>query len=84
VTHHWANAAFLPDGALLAGADRLVGIPGVVVHGRLDISGPPDIAWHVAQRWTELVVVDGVGHSGSDPTMVEAVLAATDRFASRH
>ena len=30
-------------------ATRLAGIPGVLITGRLDISGPPDIAWELAQ-----------------------------------
>ena len=44
VTHYWANAAFLDDGELLRDATRLAGIPGVLITGKLDISGPPDVA----------------------------------------
>jgi proline iminopeptidase len=29
VTHYWRHAAFLEDGALLAGVDRLAGDPGI-------------------------------------------------------
>lgn len=66
VTHYWANAAFLEDGQLLRDLPRLHGIPGVLVHGRLDISGPLDIAWQVAKGWpdAELVVVGDAGHGG--------------------
>src|SRR3954447_12489580 len=49
VTHYWANAAFLDDGVLLRDTDRYEGIPIAMVHGQLDISGPPDIAWKLAQ-----------------------------------
>ena len=49
VTRYWSNAAFLEDGQLLRDADRLAGIPGVLVNGRLDISGPTDIAWQLAR-----------------------------------
>jgi len=85
VTHYWHHAAWLEDGALLRDAERLAGIPGVLVHGRLDLSGPLDIAWHLAQAWpdTELVVLDEAGHSSGDPGMSEALVAATDRFAAR-
>jgi proline iminopeptidase len=85
VTHYWRHAAFLEDGALLAGAGRLAGIPGVLVHGRLDVSSPLDIAWELARAWpdAELVVLDEAGHSARDPGMTEAVVAATDRFARR-
>ena len=68
VTHYWSNAAFLEDGVLMRDAERLVGIPGVLIHGRLDISGPPDIAWRLAERWpsAELVLIGGAGHGASD------------------
>jgi len=82
VTHYWSHAAFLPDGALLDGATRLAGIPGVLVHGRQDISAPADIPWELSRRWpdAELVIV-GEGHGGRG--MTEAVVAFTDRYATR-
>lgn len=82
VTHYWRHAAFLEDGLLLREAGRLAGIPGVLVHGRLDVSSPLDIAWELAQVWpgSELVVVEEEGHSGG-PGMAERLVAATDRFA---
>ena len=84
VTHYWSNAAFVPDGALLGDAGRLAGIPGALITGRLDFSGPPDTAWHLARAWpdAELVIVDDVGHTTGGTTMEAAILAATDRFAS--
>jgi proline iminopeptidase len=55
----------------------------VLVHGRLDLSGPLDVAWHLAQAWpgSELVVIDDAGHGLRDSGTREAVVAATDRFA---
>ncbi len=84
VTHYWRHAAWLDDGILLREAGRLAGIPGVLVHGRLDISGPPDIAWELARRWpdAELVLVDDAGHGAGDANMSEVLVAATDRFAA--
>ncbi len=85
VTHYWRHAAWLEDGILLREADRLSGIPGVLVHGRLDVSSPPDIAWHLAQRWSdaELILVDEAAHGAGYGGMREALLMATDRFAQR-
>lgn len=82
-THYWANDCFLPEeGILLREAGRLAGIPGVLVHGRLDVSGPLETAWELARAWpdSELIVVDD-GHFG--PAMTEHLVAATDRFATR-
>jgi proline iminopeptidase len=82
VTHYFHHHAWLEDGALLRGAGRLAGIPGVLVHGRLDLGGPADTAWELAQAWpgAELHLVGG-GHTGG-PDMTECLLAATDRFAA--
>lgn len=67
---------------LIRDIDRLAGIPAVLVHGRLDLSGPADVAWELAQAWpdAELHFVAG-GHTG-DAEMDRLVLEATDRFAS--
>ena len=83
VTHYWANGAFLPDGQLVRDATRLAAIPAVLITGRLDISGPPDIAWELAQRWpgAELVIVDGAGHGAGIRSTENEIIAATDRFA---
>ena len=83
VTHYWGNGCFLDDGQLLRDAARLAGIPGVMVHGRYDVSGPLDVAWRMHQAWpdSELVVLGDAGHGGG--SMPAAVVAATDRFAGR-
>ncbi|WP_020577942.1 prolyl aminopeptidase [Actinopolymorpha alba] len=83
VTHYWRHAAWLEDGSLLRDAPKLTSIPGVLVHGRLDVSGPPDIAWKLAQAWpdSELVLIDEAGHGSGYPGMGETLLAAIDRFA---
>lgn len=85
VTHYWRHAAWLEDGILLREVGNLTGIPGVLVTGRLDVSGPPDIAWQLAQAWPgcELVLVGGAGHGSGDPGMTGALVAATNRFAGR-
>jgi proline iminopeptidase len=84
VTHYWSHAAFLAEGQLLADVGTIGQIPGVVINGRLDISGPPDTAWQLAGAWpaSELVLVDDAGHGAGNPSTFEAILAATERFAS--
>lgn len=85
VSHYWSNAGFLEDGDLLRNAHRLAGIPGVLVQGRLDISGPPDIAWQIAREWpgVDLVLVDDAGHGAAHASTRDAILAATNRFSNR-
>jgi proline iminopeptidase len=83
VTHYWSHGCFLDEGQLLRGAGRLAGVPGVLVHGRYDVSGPLDTAWQLHRAWpgSELVVLDDAGHGGTSTTA--AVVAATDRLADR-
>ena len=83
VTHYFRHDAWLKDGILLREAAALGGIPGVLVHGRLDLGSPLVTAWELAQAWpnSELVIVRGAGHSSADPGMSEAAIVATDRFA---
>ena len=83
VTHYFTHHAWLEDGILLREAGALVGIPGIMVHGRLDLGAPLITAWELNQAWlgSELVLIGGAGHSSSDPGMMEALVTATDQFA---
>jgi proline iminopeptidase len=83
VTHYFSHAAWLAEDQLLARADRLAGIPGVLIHGQLDVGGPLRTAWQLAQAWadSELVVVPAAGHTS--PGLRDHVVAATDAFADR-
>lgn len=75
VTHYWRHGAFLPEGALLDGAHLLAGLPGVLIHGRYDVSSPLETPWRLHRRWPEsrLVVLDDAGHGGG-----QALLAVID------
>ncbi|MDJ0756919.1 MAG: prolyl aminopeptidase [Ardenticatenaceae bacterium] len=85
ITHYFHHNAWLEDGILLRETGSLAGIPGVLIHGRLDLGSPLITAWELAQAWpdSELIVVKGAGHSSNDPGMGEAVIEATNRFARR-
>lgn len=82
VTHYFHNGAWLEDGQLLRDAPRLAGIPGVLVHGRFDIGGPPDTAWQLAQAWPDAsLYLVHTGHAGGDE-MTARVAEATNGFAA--
>ena len=83
VTHYWRHAAFLEDDQLLREAPRLNGIPGVLIHGRYDVSSPLETAWRLSQRWTtsRLQVLDDAGHGGGD-SLLAAIGDALTRFAA--
>jgi proline iminopeptidase len=83
VTHYWRHAAFLADDQLVREAARLNNIPGVLVHGRLDVSGPLVTAWRLSRRWpaSRLHILDDAGHGGGDQFM-PLVLGALAEFAA--
>ena len=83
VTHYWRNAAFLGEDQLLRDAPTLDGIPGVLIHGRFDVSSPLETAWRLSHRWAtgELQALDDAGHGGGD-TLTAAIVGAVNRFAA--
>ncbi|GAB5895937.1 MULTISPECIES: prolyl aminopeptidase [Mycolicibacterium] len=83
VTHYWRHAAWRAEGELLSGVAEIAHIPAVLIHGRLDVSGPPDIAWQLAQRWpaAQLHIVPGMGHE-SGGAMGALGVEALDTFAA--
>ncbi|MEU2199252.1 alpha/beta fold hydrolase [Isoptericola sp. NPDC019482] len=66
VTHYWSHSGFGGD-EILGRMDRIAHLPGVLIHGRHDVSSPLVTAWRVHRAWpgSELVVL-GDGHGGSD------------------
>lgn len=80
-THYFANGAWLEEDQLLRDAHRLRGIPGILIHGRLDLSSPLLTAWELAQAWpdADLRVIEDSGHTGS-PSMGATVLDAIATF----
>ena len=69
--------------ALHQGVHRIAHLPAVLIHGRLDVSGPLSTAWQLHKRWpnSELVMVEDGGHGGDE--MVEAAIRDIARFAAR-
>lgn len=67
VTHCWRHNSWLAPDEIISNAHRLAGVPGWLIQGRLDLSGPLDCAWLLARAWPDakLVVVDEEGHSGT-------------------
>lgn len=70
VTHYWSHGCFVTDDQVLNGMRALEGIPGVLIHGRYDVSGPLDTAWQLHRAWPDsrLVVLDDAGHGGGSFT----------------
>ena len=66
VTHCWRHDSWLEPDEIVRNAVRLAAIPGWLIHGRLDVSGPLDAPWRIHQAWpgSHLIVMEGDGHGG--------------------
>lgn len=84
ITHYFLHNCWLEDGSILAGAGRLSAVPGIMVQGRMDLAAPLASAWSLAKAWpqSELVIVEGAGHSTADSGMDLALVNAAQRLAA--
>jgi proline iminopeptidase len=67
--HYWSHDGFC-EPPILERTERLEGIPGILIHGRRDISSPVVTAWQLHRRWpgSRLIVDEGDGHGGVSMT----------------
>ena len=80
--HYFMNRIFLPEGALLAGVERLRAIPAVIVQGRYDIVCPPVTADALSRAWpkADTRMIDDAGHSAMEPGIRAELIGAMERF----
>jgi proline iminopeptidase len=83
--HYFINNSFMTDGQLLRNADRLAGLPGIIVQGRYDLLCPPETSQALAKAWpgSELRVVEAAGHSLYDAGVRDAVMKSIADIASK-
>lgn len=83
--HYAAHRYFVAENQILERAGSLPRVPMRIIHGRRDLTCTLDSAWdlHKAVPWSELVVVREGGHLASEPSMVDALVAATDWMAGK-
>ena len=81
--HYFIHGGWFDEGQLIAKADRLRGIPGVIVQGRYDVATPAVTAYELHQAWPEadFRLIPVAAH-GKDPAVFAELVAATDRFAA--
>jgi proline iminopeptidase len=80
MVHYLTHRAFLEEGALIEGAERLRHVPGYIVQGRYDMICPPRYADQLARAWprARLEIVPDAGHSAFESGTVARLLAATE------
>jgi len=81
--HYFMNGGWWEEGQLIRDADKLAGIPAVIVQGRYDVCTPPMTAWDLHRAWpdADLRIIPDAGHAYDEPGILDALIEATDRFA---
>ena len=83
--HYFINNAFLKPDQIIRNMNVIDQIPGIIVHGRYDMVCALDSAVELAKHWTEaeLQVIRDAGHADSEPSITDALVRATDKFARK-
>lgn len=78
--HYFRQGFFLPPGGLLAHMQALQDMPCEIVQGRYDMVCPAQTAFELAAAWPRaaLTVVPDAGHSGLEPGIRAALIAALE------
>ncbi len=82
-THYFMNKAFIEPNQIINNAAKLEGIPGIIIHGRYDMVCPLDNAFQLYNAWpdSELQIIRDAGHSSHEPSIVDALIKATNAMA---
>ena len=83
--HYFVNRCFFKtDNWLIDHVDSLRKIPSAIIQGRYDLICPFEAAWELHKAWPEadFEIIPDAGHAASEPGIVDALIRATDRFAT--
>ncbi|HEY8098396.1 MAG TPA: prolyl aminopeptidase [Methylobacter sp.] len=83
--HYAKHRYFLEENQILDNCDGLVEIPTIIIHGRYDFVCPMEAGYslHKALPKAEYIVLPNAGHVAQGEEMINALVAATDKFAEQ-
>jgi len=83
--HYFVHGGWMDEGQLLRDAHKLQDIDGTIVHGRYDMPCPAKYAWALHKAWpkADFRLIEGAGHAYSEPGILDALVAATDKYAGK-
>ncbi len=84
-SHYFAHDCFIEENQIIDNADKLEGIPGIIVQGRYDMLCPLENAWSLQSAWqdSEIHTIRDAGHSASEAGIIDALVRATKSMAER-
>ena len=79
-SHYFVNHCFLEEGQLLAQAQRIASLPGIIIQSHYDMVCPARSAHDLHLVWpaSRLEIVPAAGHAASEPGVTDALIRATD------
>ena len=83
--HYFRNNRYATEDHLLERIDRIRHLPATIVQGRYDLLCPPISALQLHRAWpgSRLIMVEGAGHSATEPDIRSALVSVMDEIASR-
>ncbi|ART82565.1 prolyl aminopeptidase [Oceanisphaera profunda] len=81
-SHYFINHCFIEENHIIRQVEKLRGLPAILIHGRYDMICKPAAALELAEHWPELnlQIVPGAGHSAFEPSIIDALVKATDQM----
>lgn len=83
------NKYFIKENQILDNLAAVPDVPITIIHGRMDLTCLPEASWSVQQSLinsnmtkSTLVMVVGGGHLAGEPSMVDALVSATEQMTS--
>lgn len=82
--HYACHHYFIEDNQILADCGRLKNLPATIIHGRYDLVCPMGAAMSLHQKLpqAEYIVLPNAGHIAQHEEMIDALVSATDKFAT--
>ena len=86
--HYAINHYFIEDNQILNNISKVPDVPIKIIHGRKDLTCLPESSWAVYnalkksnKAQSELSIIPDAGHLASEPSMINALITATDEMA---
>lgn len=81
--HYARNKYFIEENQIVENLSKVPNVPVKIIHGRKDLTCLPESSWSVHQALpdSKLNIVSGAGHLASEPSMIDALITATDEMA---
>lgn len=81
--HYFINNSFITENQILDNMEKIQHIPATIIHGRYDIVCKVEAALALHEAWpgSELQIIRDAGHSSKEPSILDALIKATDSLA---